>query len=57
MKHNFIFLFVFLKDEHPGVPETAVISYPHDIKGEGKQMKCFEDIIQILNFMFNDCFL
>lgn len=22
--------------DHPAVPETAVIGYPHDIKGEGE---------------------
>lgn len=27
---------VVLQDEHPAVPETAVIGFPHDIKGEGE---------------------
>ena len=25
-----------LQDEHPAVPETAVVGFPHDIKGEGE---------------------
>lgn len=28
-----------LQDEHPAVPETAVIGIPHDIKGEGKDTR------------------
>lgn len=26
---------LFVKADHPDVPETAVIGYPHEIKGEG----------------------
>lgn len=29
------FCFTFVKADHPEVPETAVIGYPHKIKGEG----------------------
>lgn len=29
------FCFTFVKANHPEVPETAVIGYPHKIKGEG----------------------
>lgn len=28
--------FCSVQASHPAVPETAVIGYPHDIKGEGK---------------------
>lgn len=29
------FVSLFVKADHPEVPETAVIGYPHKIKGEG----------------------
>ncbi len=29
-------VFLCCQDEHPDVPETAVIGIPHEIKGEGK---------------------
>ncbi|KAG8548323.1 hypothetical protein GDO81_025761 [Engystomops pustulosus] len=32
-------------DEHPDVPETAVIGFPHDIKGEGKKSSAVYYII------------
>lgn len=28
---------VLLQDEHPDVPETAVIGISHDVKGEGER--------------------
>lgn len=28
---------VVLQDEHPAVPEAAVIGFPHEIKGEGER--------------------
>lgn len=31
-----LFVLCCAQADHPAVPETAVIGYPHDIKGEGK---------------------
>lgn len=33
------FCFCSVQASHPEVPETAVIGYPHDIKGEGETRK------------------
>ena len=32
---------VYIQDEHPAVAETAVVGYPHDIKGEGQSNYSF----------------
>lgn len=34
---NLVIVVIFVQDEHPAVPETAVVGIPHDIKGEGEK--------------------
>lgn len=36
LPYIFASLFCSMQSSHPAVPETAVIGYPHDIKGEGE---------------------
>lgn len=34
-----------LQDEHPAIPESAVIGFPHDIKGEGESHMTYRPIV------------
>ena len=49
--HHYILNNVF-QDEHEAVAETAVVGYPHDIKGEGMYCTAF---IEVLPCQVNDC--